>query len=340
MKRSLGEGGQAQTFLVVGNGDDEKKEFVLKRLKNKNRIDRFRKEIEAGLSISHPNVVQVVDFDLDSDPPYLVTEYYPGGTLSQIALHQLAIIDRLGIFAAICRGVGHAHNNGIIHRDLKPDNIFLREDKTTPVVGDFGICFLTEEGERFTVVDEVVGNRFCTAPELEGGRADKVLPTSDVYCLGKLLYWMIGGRSVPRELHRDSKYDLRKEQKDSAIFFVYELLDKMIVEDASKRFTDGNEVATAVDVAIRRLQVNAHIPNLTIPQLCDYCGLGEYQPIVNPYSALPGWDQGDSVMGFLRIGAGRYDPQREAWLILACDYCGNVQVFRPDKAQDRDIWRK
>ena len=53
----------------------------------------------------------------------------------------------------------------------KPDNIFLHKDGKTPVVGDFGICFISEEGERFTLTDEAVGARRFTAPELEDGRA-------------------------------------------------------------------------------------------------------------------------------------------------------------------------
>ena len=81
------------------------------------------------------------------------------------------------MFSEICRAVGHAHGHKptIVHRDLKPDNIFLRSNMQTPVVGDFGICFIDEDGERSTLVDEAVGARRFTAPELEDEPIDSLI---------------------------------------------------------------------------------------------------------------------------------------------------------------------
>jgi serine/threonine protein kinase len=81
---------------------------------------------------------------------------------------------------------------------MKPSNILLRADGT-PVLGDFGICHL-EGDERVTMTDKAMGARDYTAPEMEsggrrrfGGPSDK----TDVYGLGKVLYWMfLGGRNV------------------------------------------------------------------------------------------------------------------------------------------------
>lgn len=107
--RPLGEGGQGHTFIVREKGKEGSAEFVLKRLKNDKRIQRFRSEIEAGLKLSHPNLVNVIDYDLDAKSPYLVTEYCKGGALSKSATSEKPLLDNLRTFLAICQGVAHAH---------------------------------------------------------------------------------------------------------------------------------------------------------------------------------------------------------------------------------------
>ena len=79
---SLSEGGQGRTFIVrdAQNPTDGPK-YVLKRLKNPKRLDRFRREVEATLILDHPNILKVIDHDLDGDNPFLVSEYCIGGTL-------------------------------------------------------------------------------------------------------------------------------------------------------------------------------------------------------------------------------------------------------------------
>lgn len=207
--RSLPEGGQAHTFLVKDSLSSEPTQYVQKRLKNKTRIQRFKKEIETCLKLSHPNVISVVDYDLEGKTPYLVTEYCERGSLDESDILTWEPGYKLEVFAAICRGVGHAHSHSpaIVHRDLKPENIFIR-GSGSPVVGDWGICYLSDAEDRMTALDEVVGPRGLTCPELEGGRATEVKPSCDVYMLGKLLYWMFSNKRLPREEYREPAYDL------------------------------------------------------------------------------------------------------------------------------------
>jgi serine/threonine protein kinase len=333
IKKSLGEGGQSFTFLVEEEGVEEKGLFVLKRIKNPKRIERAKKEISAYEKLSHPNVVKLIDYNLDSSPPYLVTEYCEGGDLSQLDLNQLSIIERLRLFLAICQGVAHAHKNSVIHRDLKPANIFLHADKRTPVIGDFGICFVDDDGARHTLIDEAVGPRNFIAPELENGRAELIAPTADVYSLGKLLYWLVAGRIFSREEHRAPEFDLTKENNDAAIMFIYELLDKTIKYEPSQRLASASEVTTEVDLIIRRYLMHAHPINIEAPQLCTYCGIGNYKVMANPENPQF-WSQ--------QISFFSQSMSHDPWLVFLCDHCGNVQLFRPDKnlAENRNVWIK
>jgi serine/threonine protein kinase len=172
--------------------------------------------------------LRIIDQDVTAPKPYLVSEYCSGGSLNDIDVDSYTIIDRLSMFSKICHAVGYPHSNKprIIHRDLKPKNIFLREDRRSPVVGDFGICYIDDDGTRITLFDEAVGARRYTAPELEDGRADDVTPAADVYSLGKILYWLMAGHVFDREKHRENRFDLTQDQKDPTMHWIYELLDK------------------------------------------------------------------------------------------------------------------
>jgi serine/threonine protein kinase len=333
VKEQIGQGGQGKALLVYDINDPEKKPFVLKRLSNLKRLHRFEKEVKAGLELSHPNILKIEDKNLEHDSPYFVAEYCPGRSLSYETVSQLQITERLRMFSAICRGVGHAHAKGYVHRDIKPDNIFLRQDMT-PVVGDFGLCFITEEGDRVTMLDEQVGSRWYMAPELAHGIADDVTPAADVYSLGKVLYWMVAGKIFDREEHRAPRFDLTKDQTAPTYFFIYDLFDKMIVKEPKERIPNANEVAEAVDEIIRLIEVRAHVLDLKVPQPCHYCGRGLYKPVVDSTSLTDRSGSRDVYnFGFALIG-------QPLWLILVCDYCSNVQMFRPDYSGNRHAWRK
>lgn len=242
--KTLGEGGQAHTFLARDAKGEGETLYVLKRLKNTGRIARFKREIEAVRNLSHNNIVRLIDFDLEAEKPYLVTEYCIGGTLSQTTpfWHQSPIL-ALELFEQICEGVAYAHHHGVIHRDLKPDNIFLRFENGPAVVGDFGICYLENDEARLTLTEEAVGPRLFMAPELEDGRVEAISQKSDTYALGKLLYWLLsGGRVFGREKHRQTQWDLKGRNEDSLLGWnniymehVNRLLDLMIVDDPEKR---------------------------------------------------------------------------------------------------------
>jgi serine/threonine protein kinase len=329
--RSLPEGGQAHTFVVYAEDDREKKPFVLKRLKNKERIGRFFVEIQAVRSLSHKNVLQVIDFDPEADRPYLVTEYCENGALSEKLelLSAMPLLERLRMFDQICEGVAHAHGHNITHRDLKPENIFLRGDMT-PVVGDFGICHVADGGERFTLTEEAVGPFRYMAPEIEDGKTDSVQPCADVYSLGKLLYWMLSGRTFAREKHREGNFDLAKNTHGSEYHLINQFLDRMIVADPARRINTAKQVLEELRVLIDKIEQRAHCIDINTPQPCLYCGIGYYQIIANqtPHGRTTGNVQS---FGFTAYGGSQ-------WLIMVCDHCGNVQIFRTDYVKDKKIW--
>jgi serine/threonine protein kinase len=334
----LGEGGQAHAFLVTDVREDGESFYVLKRLKNLDRIERFQNEVEAIQRLSHENIVTLVDFDLEADRPYLVTEYCSGGSLAKAEpFWQGFPIIALEIFEQICLGIAYAHSQEppIIHRDLKPDNIFLRSAEGPAVVGDFGICYLEPDGTRITLTEEVVGPRSFIAPELEDGRVDAVSPKSDTYSLGKVLYWLLsGGRIFSREKYRDEDWDLKGSARwsgrgPSETFWdniymehINRLLDLMIVADPRQRY-DVYMILPIVEMVKRAVEKEFNPIGKGIQQPCTYCGYGKYK--------LRAVDSQVTDFGLKMVG----NPE---WRILVCDVCGHVQFFRIQGVHRKEWW--
>ena len=322
---SLSEGGQGHTFLVRRATGDPEETCVLKRLKDKERIGRFRNEVEAGLKLEHQNIVKVVDYDLGSDQPYIVTKHYRGGSLDRnrpFASRNAGQL--LDLFGQICDGLEHAHSTGFVHRDLKPGNVFLEEGpEGHAVVGDFGLCFI-DNGERVTLSEEgAVGSRFFTAPELEGGRARATAPTalSDVYSLGKVLYWLLSsGETLSREEHREAQSNLVELTNNLFMEHANRLLDHMVAEDPAYRWNLAQVRQWLPN--LKRVVVGEYNPvGPSARTRCNHCGIGAYVFVGRDRASL----ERDS---FITAG-GHPDDMR----VLVCHYCGHVQTFRPDIAR-------
>ncbi len=102
--------------------------------------------------------------------------------------------------------------------------------------------------------------------------------------------------------------------------WVYQLLDKMIIEAPSKRFPEANDVAAAVDEVIKKISLNAHPLDLASPQPCLYCGSGFYKKRIET-------EHNDGQSNEQLINTGFRFVANQQWLILICDNCGNSQIF-------------
>ena len=88
----LGHGGMG--FVYRARHLELRKPFALKLVKphkshRPEYLARFRIEAQALGRLNHPNIVQVIDFGIDSrGGPYLVMEYIEGITLSEYIKHK------------------------------------------------------------------------------------------------------------------------------------------------------------------------------------------------------------------------------------------------------------
>ena len=316
IERSLSEGGQGWTYLVRRSTVEISPLFVFKRLKNRNRAERFVAEIRALKTLSHPGILSIVETGEADGMPYYVAEYCENGDLSKWEPTKNTLLEKVRLFRQIADAVSVAHAAKIIHRDLKPFNILVRANGSV-AVGDFGLCIhLNDLDGRLTTLNEPVGPRNYMAPELEDGRLEDPEPSADVYSLGKLLYFILTGRSFSREKHRTAPFDLLHPDHgnvEAGVHFVYDLLDKSIVADPAARYGDATALRQALDGVIMKIESNANVLKLSEPQRCLYCREGYY-----------------------RVMQGTSPDQHN--LKLVCSNCGNFQEFVSQNTVARDWW--
>jgi serine/threonine-protein kinase len=161
---------------------------------------RFIHEARIAASVSHPGLVQIVDFGtLPSGQPYLVMELLDGMPLSAVLRRHgpLSPARAAAITCKIADALAVLHAAQVVHRDLKPDNIQVRDAEGADEIKvvDFGLAKIIG-GSRFTRQGVVFGTPHYMSPEQASGQSIDV--RADVYALGVVLYEMLVGR-VPFE---------------------------------------------------------------------------------------------------------------------------------------------
>jgi serine/threonine protein kinase len=147
--------------------------------------------------------------------PYLVMEYFPGGTLEEHVKEKGPLSPEAAAELAtrIAEALEAAHGVNILHRDIKPANILLRREGGGWEVRviDFGLAVKQERLERAagtfgqgrTVLGaSIAGTLGYAAPEQMGRLPGvRVGPASDVYGFGKTLSFALFGITEPGLQH-------------------------------------------------------------------------------------------------------------------------------------------
>ncbi len=196
IERVLGRGGMAQVYY--GHDVKLQRPVAIKvidaRYRNKpSYAQRFVKEARSVAKWRHENIIQIYYADDADELYYYVMEYIGGHDLSSImssytSRGELMPPDEiLRIGRAVASALDYAHHKGVIHRDVKPSNVLMSEDGRV-VLGDFGLALDMQEGSS----GEIFGTPHYISPE-QARRSKDVVPQSDIYSLGVILYEMLTG---------------------------------------------------------------------------------------------------------------------------------------------------
>ena len=137
-------------------------------------LARLAREAQIASHVTHPNVVGILDVDVDpSGFLYLVLEYVDGPTLRTLRERFADVAWAMSVLGQTADGLAALHAHGVVHRDLKPSNVMVEDAETeAPIVKltDFGVSRLVVDpetsGERARPADEPSPPVVPTTPAL------------------------------------------------------------------------------------------------------------------------------------------------------------------------------
>jgi serine/threonine-protein kinase len=162
-------------------------------------VEAFRNEAEIGSRLTHPNIVQVLDFGRIDDTYFLAMEFIDGITLRQAFGACVAssirpparLVALLG--REICRGLWFAHDGArdaagarmrVVHRDLNPPNVLLSRTGQVKIT-DFGIARAMGEVRQY-LTGRLEGKLGYLAPEQ--AREEPTDERCDLFAAGVILW--------------------------------------------------------------------------------------------------------------------------------------------------------
>lgn len=200
---SLGSGGMGSVWrandLRLG-GEVAIKLMDPKLTDSQEALTRFKREAQAAAAIRSTYVVQIFDYGVDADMPFIAMELLRGESLAARLkrVGQLKPGEAAHILGHVGRALDLAHSKGIVHRDLKPENIYLvREgDEDVGKMLDFGIArsiggFSAMEGLK-TQTGTVLGTPFYMSAEQVSGQPVDHL--TDIWSFGVIAWECLLGR--------------------------------------------------------------------------------------------------------------------------------------------------
>ena len=162
---------------------------------------RSRREAAVLLSLSHPNILDIIGSGRWPDRSgylYLITELVEGDPLDvwqfkrRPSLRQLVVV-----FERVAAALDYMHRAGVFHRDIKEGNVLVRDDGS-PVVIDLGIA-RSPAAYTLTRVGTVIGTTTHLSPGIcryivgDKSRAYRFGPQDDLHALGFMLYERLTG---------------------------------------------------------------------------------------------------------------------------------------------------
>jgi formylglycine-generating enzyme required for sulfatase activity/predicted Ser/Thr protein kinase len=206
----IGEGGMSRVFKAIdlrraeaGARETHVAVKVLTEPFNEyfGSIVALQREAHKLQSLTHPNIVRVIDCDRDGQTVFMTMEYLPGRSLQKIlrspepggmtpaAAHKLV--------ASVGDALEYAHEHHIVHGDLKPGNVIVTDQGTVKVI-DFGMAkfiaradVATEPQAANDAAPKAITPRYAS-PELAAGGDPE--PADDVYALACIAYEALCGK--------------------------------------------------------------------------------------------------------------------------------------------------
>lgn len=225
------------------------------------KIELFEREGKVGLSLRHPNIVEILAVSRDplTGQYFIIMEFVEGGNLRDIIAirKKLDPPEALRILEEAANALAHAYSRGLTHRDIKATNILLSTQGVAKLV-DFGLAEMTGPLSAIEEDDTTV-DRTVDYAGLERATSVKVGDIrSDIYFLGCTFHEMLTGRpllSITRDVkarmlkHRFEVTALLKRDDPDLAGPLHSLLSRMVTFDPVGRFQTPSQLLDAIQQA-------------------------------------------------------------------------------------------
>ncbi|MBN9166098.1 MAG: serine/threonine protein kinase [Myxococcales bacterium] len=271
----IGGGGMATVYLGRDIREDGSEALVaLKVIRDELANDEqfaamFVDEAKILARLSHPNVIQTLEYGVTGQHRFIAMELLSGRTIADVweTLVEAKEAFDLGMAAWICarvaEGLHSAHELvdetgsplSVIHRDVNPTNIFLTHSGEVKLI-DFGLARARVRASKSA--DGIVKGKIpYLAPEQAYGRPlDRRI---DIYALGTTLWEMA---TMKRLFKRDTDIDTLKAISDAAVpdprdqnpdfpESLWKIIDRALRRDRDERYATAEEMRTDLDAFAR-----------------------------------------------------------------------------------------
>ncbi len=225
---------------------------------NKDIVDLFEREGRVGMSLRHPNIVEIISVGKEpgSLSYFIVMEFVEGGNLRDILAirKRFDVVETLKILEDVASALAYAFARGITHRDMKLSNVLISSSGVAKVV-DFGLAQIFSTKFIFDDSATEVQRTVDYAGLEKATNAPFGDVRSDIYFMGCIAYEMLSGR--PPLLLSKNKMErmnrerflrvrpLRPDEIDGSPL-VLRLLENMMAVDPAKRYQTPNQLLDAI----------------------------------------------------------------------------------------------
>ena len=196
-----------------------------------NYAQKFKKEAENLASMSHPNIVKVIDFITANNTYYYVMDFIEGENLNDyLKHHKMSEKEATDTIVEVAKALKYMHEEkNMLHLDLKPGNIMRRESDGHIFLIDFGLSkHYSEEGVPETSTSVGLGTPgYAPIEQANSKNAKKFRETLDVYALGATFYKMLTCKTPPSADELVSDGDIVKDELSK--FGINESLTSVVV---------------------------------------------------------------------------------------------------------------
>lgn len=164
--------------------------------------DKFEREARNLSTLSHPNIVKVLEAFHANGTTYYSMEYIDGISLdkkiAQSPQGRMPLTEAIETLKQIGAAIAFMHSRNMLHLDVKPGNVMMRKDGTAVLI-DFGLSKqYTSNGEPESSTKVGAGTPGYAPIEQVSYHEGKGFPTMmDVYALGGTLFKMLTGQRPP-----------------------------------------------------------------------------------------------------------------------------------------------